>query len=321
MSGLSKGTFCLNCEKLLHGENFCPNCGQQNNTKRLSFRSMIISAAAFLISSDSRLWKSALPLFFKPRKLAKEYISGKRTSIVPPLRLFVWLLIVSVAMSKLELAMSPEDTQSIKTTSHLDSEDKEDQFLKFNFNEDSEEGDTLSKEIYTREDIAEYALNSAMSPNAGLEKMKLEASFMNLWLYQIFQNVGSMTYTQFLRSILDNLLIVFLLFVPFFAVWMKLLYVRNTELYLVDHIVFILYNHSFLFLLYAILQLSSFFIQFDIISTVVIVYLLYLWLGFKEFYQQKLTKRIVKFIAAGIGFMLMSAIFTAISVGLAIYLI
>ena len=321
-SNTFKGKKCLNCSKLLHGENFCPNCGQINDTRRLTLGAMIAFAAASLFSSDSRLRNSMVPLLFKPGFLAKEFIAGRRARIVHPLRLFIWFLLVSVALNRLQLAIQPTDSLPIKARADLNLEESNENFIQFNFDEDSINtvNDTVDLLSYSEDDIAQYAFEHSSEPaEIGLNKMGLATTFQNRLMYQIFFNIGKMTYSQFIASILDELLIVFLVFVPFFALWMKLLYIRSPDILLVDHVIFILYNHAFIFFLYSLVQALSFFLEIDILVPIMIIYTLYLWLGFKSFYQQTTTKRLFKFFGAAFGFILMSAIFTIVSIGLAVY--
>ena len=318
----SKGSKCLNCGKLLHGENFCSNCGQINDTQALSLRSMLAFVASTLFSSDSRLRNTIFPLLVKPGFLAKEFILGRRARIVHPLRLFIWFLIISVGLNKLELAFFSEDSMAMKTETGLNSKESSDNFIHFELNQDSTDhlvplSDSTALLI---DDIPQYAFeHSDENAKVGLKNMGLESDFQNELVYQIFSNIGKMTYTDFIKSILDNILIVFLLFVPFFAIWMKMLYFRSPSISLVNHVVFILYNHSFVFFLYAIFQIISLFSSIELFMPLLFLYAIYLWFGFKSFYQQSAMKRLIKFILASIGFLVMSAIFTIVSIGIAIY--
>lgn len=85
-----RGNSCLNCEITLNGdENFCPDCGQRNNTNPLSFKLVVDEFVGNLITYDSRVWNTAVPLIFKPGKVAYEFISGKRKNFVNPFRTYL----------------------------------------------------------------------------------------------------------------------------------------------------------------------------------------------------------------------------------------
>ncbi|XOV65919.1 MAG: DUF3667 domain-containing protein [Fluviicola sp.] len=87
-----KSTVCYNCEtQLLNGENYCPNCGQENHSKQASTRLLIKDFVDTYLSFDSKLFISMRPLLFQPGKLTQEYLDGKRVRFVPPIRLFIFL--------------------------------------------------------------------------------------------------------------------------------------------------------------------------------------------------------------------------------------
>ena len=87
-----KSSSCYNCETpLLNGENYCPNCGQENNSKQASTRQLLMDFVDTYLSFDSKLFMTIRPLLFKPGQLTKEYLDGKRAKYVPPIRLLIFL--------------------------------------------------------------------------------------------------------------------------------------------------------------------------------------------------------------------------------------
>jgi len=85
-----KGTKCPNCKKeLIFSENFCPQCGQVNDERRLSIKQFFGEFFAGFFSFDTRFFKTILPLLFKPGKIAKSYIEGKRRSFTNPFQLYL----------------------------------------------------------------------------------------------------------------------------------------------------------------------------------------------------------------------------------------
>lgn len=90
-----KGQKCLNCShELVHEENYCPECGQVNDCRRLSFRVFIHTMLAGFYSFDSRFFRTIIPLISKPGKVSREYISGKRTYYNNPFQLLLQTAIV-----------------------------------------------------------------------------------------------------------------------------------------------------------------------------------------------------------------------------------
>jgi len=87
-----KSTLCFNCETpLTSGENFCPNCGQENHSRQASTKLLIQDFIDTYLSFDSKLFMTVTPLIFGPGTLTKEYLDGKRVKFVPPIRLFIFL--------------------------------------------------------------------------------------------------------------------------------------------------------------------------------------------------------------------------------------
>ena len=90
-----RGNSCLNCETVLDGnENFCPECGQRNNINQLNFKLVLDEFIGNLITYDSRVWNTAVPLILKPGKVAYNFISGKRKQYVNPFRTYLTVSLI-----------------------------------------------------------------------------------------------------------------------------------------------------------------------------------------------------------------------------------
>lgn len=110
-----------------------------------------------------------------------------------------------------------------------------------------------------------------------------------------------------LKSVLDSFLhkLPYLLFVslPFFALILKLLYIRRKQFVYTDHAVFTLYHYIFTFillLLYILIARLYEWLGWGILEVLGIVLFLsggvYLFLSMKYFYRQKNGKTFWKFI-------------------------
>ena len=85
---------CLNCKHPLEkGDNYCPNCGQPNRA-RLTFKHLFHELGANIFAWDSRLFRTIKPLLIKPGMLARRYVQGERKRFVNPLRLFIFTNII-----------------------------------------------------------------------------------------------------------------------------------------------------------------------------------------------------------------------------------
>lgn len=90
-----KGLECLNCGQPLRGdENFCSECGQVNDEIPLSIKQFISEFFAGFLSFDTRFSTTIVPLLFKPGKVSKEYINGKRRKYTNPFKMYLHTSIV-----------------------------------------------------------------------------------------------------------------------------------------------------------------------------------------------------------------------------------
>ena len=125
-------TNCANCGATLQGK-YCHACGQSGHIHR-SLLHMFEEVLHGLFHFDTKAWRTIPALIFRPGKLTKEYIEGKRTSYVSPLALFLFLIFLM--------------------------------FFVFSFTAKEMEGDIL-KATDTREEIAQEIanLNTALAKN------------------------------------------------------------------------------------------------------------------------------------------------------------
>ena len=78
---------CQNCGRMLVGE-FCHGCGQTSAVHR-SFLKELTDIFRNIVNLDSRTFRTVLNLFFRPGKLTRDFVYGKRVGFLPPFTLFV----------------------------------------------------------------------------------------------------------------------------------------------------------------------------------------------------------------------------------------
>lgn len=109
-----KGTTCLNCEKSISEENnFCPNCGQVNDTNPISLKQYFSEYLSGFFAFDNRFLKTIIPLLFKPGQVSTAYVSGKRKSYVNPFQLY---LNVTIFFFLIQGLFSTIDQYKVKNT-------------------------------------------------------------------------------------------------------------------------------------------------------------------------------------------------------------
>lgn len=90
-----RGNTCQNCRTHISDEaNFCSECGQVNDTNRLSVKQYFSEYLSGFFNFDNRFLKTVIPLIFKPGFVTKEYIRGKRIKYVNPFQLYLHITIL-----------------------------------------------------------------------------------------------------------------------------------------------------------------------------------------------------------------------------------
>ena len=84
---------CRNCAEPLTGQ-YCQNCGQRDRSRMISLWELVSDLLGDLFEVDSRLWRSLIPLLFRPGNLTREYLAGRQVYYTPPLRMYLVLSIL-----------------------------------------------------------------------------------------------------------------------------------------------------------------------------------------------------------------------------------
>jgi hypothetical protein len=92
---LESGAVCANCGAVLQGP-FCHLCGQDSDRHKRSIRHLLFEAMEGMFELDGRLWRTVPALFFRPGRLARDYIEGRIVRHVPPFRMFLVALVLFI---------------------------------------------------------------------------------------------------------------------------------------------------------------------------------------------------------------------------------
>jgi hypothetical protein len=81
---------CSNCglSHPLH-YNFCPQCGQENTTSKVSFTGLLSDLFSNYLTFDSRTGRTIVPFIFRPGMLTVAFNQGKRLLYLHPVRLYI----------------------------------------------------------------------------------------------------------------------------------------------------------------------------------------------------------------------------------------
>jgi hypothetical protein len=98
---------CANCSAPMHGP-YCYACGQPEKGMIRQLASVMHDVLDTVFNIDSRVFRSLLPLYFRPGYLTLEYFAGRRVRYVTPFRLFFFLCIVAFFAIQIVLNLGDE---------------------------------------------------------------------------------------------------------------------------------------------------------------------------------------------------------------------
>ena len=90
---LPLGTPCANCATPLQGP-WCHACGQLGEDFHRSTTKLLMESIEGLFHFDGRLWRTLPDLALKPGQLTRSSLDGHRAPQIPPLRLFLVVLLL-----------------------------------------------------------------------------------------------------------------------------------------------------------------------------------------------------------------------------------
>jgi hypothetical protein len=314
----NKSDKCPNCSfDLPNEENYCPNCGQKNTDLNLSLLEVLKDFSGDYFTFDSKFFATLGPLIIKPGKVPKDYIDGKRVSHIPPLRVFIFLSFITFFLWGLSFKNSPvndaPNESSVEKTPLQEGKAFIDSLNEANFVDVKIGPDSIPLDTSTNNTLS-YVFDKKNDPKVVVDSLVGDSSVvLNHLAYQALRmyqaEKGTVT-----KYFLGNLSIVLLLLQPFFALLLKLFYIRRKSFFYIEHLVFSLYFHAFILLATAILYFLSFYIESEyLVLWLIFISILYLFFAIKRFYEQSWFKSFIK--SGGISFIYLILIFPAFIIG------
>ncbi len=306
--------YCLNCGTKLQ-DIFCQHCGQKDIAKRQTLGELLTNFISSFWSYEGKFFKTIKFLIIKPGFLAVEYNAGKRESYYHPARMYVFISFVFFLL----LAVLPSDDlkKSMVKADFSDEEVKEemmsdsinsmvDSIKSVSKKSDNSDftiiGDHKTRNAY---DSAQAALPLAKRHGWLMKRLTLRSIEIN----EKYKGKSKEFVNDFRDAFFDNFSKVLFWLLPFFALLLKLLYVRRDYFYS-EHLVFSIYYYNFFYFAGSLQVIAS---STPILawSTTIIGFwiVLYLLFAMKRMYQQSWRKTILKytlfffsfFILVGIG--------------------
>jgi hypothetical protein len=328
---------CLNCGTIVQGR-FCHVCGQANIVPKEKFGSLVLHFFYDITHFDTKFFNTLRALVFKPGFLSKEYMEGRRGTYLHPVRMYlftsaIFFLIFFSLMDPekgIRLGLENPLTKAQRDSARKDIL-KELQTLPADINLkkqleilsdttrditgadllpfSKEEGPlNISGEGHNYKSREEYD-----SIQHSLQKSKRDDWFTRrlikteIKINEDFRQNPKGTLAAMGNTFLHRLPYLLFVSLPFFALILKLLYIRRKQFYYADHIIFTIHHYIFSFLFFLVVfgiselqKLNSWRILNILMAIVIIAWPLYLYVAMKKFYRQRWFKTLVKFILLNI---------------------
>lgn len=329
---------CLNCGTTLGGQ-YCGSCGQRARSRLISIWELIRDAFGDLFELDSRLWRTLVPLIFRPGRLTRDYLRGRRARFMPPFRTYLVLSVVFFLVAffdprqEFSLLFEPAAEpigEAEETAAEIPDEVLEELGMR---------GIIIGDPALTEEDETSVNIDiTAGDASFTCDTADFESADMPDWLSGrltperlsvMCEQVRADSGRAFFDKLLDNVPAALFFLLPLMALALKVLYPLSKRYY-VEHLLFILHYHAFFFL---ILTLQILFARFGALTgiheaatdTVLIgasLYIpVYLFRAMQRVYKQGSLITAFKFtilgLSYGISFGLMiafAALFAAFSI-------
>ncbi len=285
---------CLNCNTQLDpADNFCPNCGQKSDVARVKLGTFIRETLSGVLNYESKFWRTIGLMVRKPGIFPKRYAEGKHASYVNPFRLYLNFVILFFLFFGIYTSFNPIEFEGENP-----------------FNQDSplqtdlEEVDLFSNLPYPIPELYEEIKSGTSSPQIAFENISLGNTFWNRFLFGKIKNT-IYTLENFDKQIdnyrakyISQLSIGIFLLIPILTLFFQLIYFRK-KMYFTEHLVLV-FNLQTIFTLFGLLAVLGVMVSrtsnFTLVKTLIIVFLVYLFVALRNFYQQGYIKTFFKFL-------------------------
>lgn len=296
-----KSDHCTNCGRQLpQQENYCPDCGQENDNKRQSFSHVVVHTLETILHIDSKVLLTIRPLLFKPGFLTTEFLKGKRKSYLDPIRMFFSLVIAYFLLSAFAEKIMGTDHEQVASPreikSSLEAGDTTISFGEFpvDFTIKSEDMvDSVDESSKNYSHIAQLADSGITNVEQVLDSLGKEKTFWNKFYYSQLIKTIQLDGTEFQHYIKSKLAWMIFAIMPVFAL-LLLLFFRRSGYFYIDHLMFSCHLHSFVFLVSSIGLIIELITGWETSLVIVPVVMVYFVMALKKVYENSTAKTILK---------------------------
>jgi len=310
---------CPNCGAPMIGA-YCAVCGQERDTHRRSVWRLIGDLIEDVVSFDSRMLRTGVALIAEPGELAIAFREGRPHRYVPALRLYFFVSLIfflilgfsRLAIVQFEVTATPQrvvhtDKGYFIVNPDADRDASEPKLIAVSKAKALEPGPSFSFSARTHFFAPVGIYHSQLSPQALAKLTQESATDKNsanarggAWIEQRTSDAirrlaaDPAALNEPLTAWLPRVLFLLL---PLFALLLMIFYIRQRkDFYFVDHLIFSLNMHSFVFIVLIVaVGVAQMFDSGWVASGALAAMALYLLIAMKRFYAQSWFWTGVKF--------------------------
>ncbi len=148
--------------------------------------------------------------------------------------------------------------------------------------------------------------------DVALDSLGFEKNFTNRFLFTKAKRLNSVTKSKesrdaFFSEVLSYGSVALFVFLPFFTLFLRFFYIRRKFTY-VDHLIFVFHTQTVFFMLFSIFVVLQLFETNPSLGLFIFLFLLYLIIAMKKFYEQSYLKTFLKFLLLNFSYFMVGII-------------
>jgi hypothetical protein len=267
---------CPNCGHELRAEDqFCSRCGQRNHDLHLPLKHLFQEVFEDLFHFEHRSLQTLRRLVFSPGTLTKEFLAGRRTRFVAPIRFYVFISVLFFFVLSLP---SPHEAGG------------------------PEQSETKLNISFFQQDAIESSKLLGVQPSQADSILTLHHKELTMWNRYVvrqlikLENEGRERFNHMLLKSLSYMMFVLM---PLFAAAVFLFYRKQAQHY-ISTLIFSVHYHTFIFFLFTVVTLLSLIGLGGWLAMIgVVLCPVYLFLALRRMYGGSRGRTILKTIGIG----------------------
>jgi hypothetical protein len=291
-------TTCKNCGTDFTGR-YCPECSQSVDDFDKPFGFIFFNFLGDFFAFDTRFFRTLKFLVLKPGHLPTQFFDGKRVPYAPPIRIFIFSSFLMFLLLQWQTSLIFKESLKNESSLEIISSGNKGNF--------ADSVKTIQNGIIVSDSIVTVDLDPLIMSSPSKLKHQFEQAILALEknLQEADTDAEKKEIRQLIRTFSDPEMIVnnvlklmswaFFLLLPVFALILKLFYRR---VHFVRHLIFSIYMHSFIFIVFIVVVLFS--IIFGVAANwagllVFLIIPVYLIIAMKQFFGQRILAVLPRF--------------------------